>query len=373
MSLVWYKVLPAHFGGQKGIANFNKALGKHFPLYCVCSNNNESRGNENYGIFNWLPVSKTQIINPVVWYKVLRFAKEKKITHVILEHPYHAITGWLLKILLSCILITHAHNIEYARFKQLQKWYWPFIKVLEGFAFMISKEVLFKSKEDLEFAFSEFGLSRSKCFVMPYGTEQKDFSTQLQKRAEILNKHGLPDNTTVLLFNGTLDYGPNTKAVNDIAVKLLPLLPPDFVVMITGRNEGANVFIAPNKQLIFAGYVPEVSDYFLAANVYINPVAEGGGVQTKNIEALSYGLNVVCWQHMLNGLDTGLTGSKIYTAKQNDWKDFLARILIATIINEPTPTSFFDYYNFDRQVLLLKERIQKIKEGHHQMVKKPLN
>ena len=78
-------------------------------------------------------------------------------------------------------------------------------------------------------------------------------------------------------------------------------------------------------------------------------------------------------QHMLNGLDTGLTGSKIYTAKQNDWKDFLARILIATIINEPTPTSFFDYYNFDRQVLLLKERIQKIKEGPHQMVKKPLN
>lgn len=363
MSLVWYKILPAHFGGQKGIANFNEALGKYFPLYCVCSNNNEPRNQRSYQVFNWLPVSKAQIINPVVWYKTLRFAKEKKITHVILEHPYHAITGWLLKILLSCTLITHAHNIEYARFKQLQKWYWPFVKMLEGFAFMISKEVLFKSKEDLEIAIKEFRLRRSKCFVMPFGTEQKDTSTQLQKRSAIFKKHGLPANTTALLFNGTLDYGPNTKALNDIAVNLLPLLPPDFVVMITGRNEVAKAFPFTNKQLIFAGYVPEVSDYFLASNVYINPVDEGGGVQTKNIEALSYGLNVVCWQHMLNGLDIGLTGSKVYVAKPNDWKDFLARILIATIINEPTPSAFFDYYNFDKQVLLLKDRLQKSEEG----------
>ena len=101
-----------------------------------------------------------------------------------------------------------------------------------------------------------------------------------------------------------------------------------------------------------------MSDYFLAANVYINPVTEGGGVQTKNIEALSYGLNVVCWQHMLNGLDTGLTGSKVFAARPNDWKDFLARILIATIINNPTPVTFFDYYNFDKQIQMFKERIQ---------------
>ena len=358
MSLVWYKVLPAHFGGQKGIANFNEALGKHFPLYCVCSKNNEPGNQHSYQVFNWLPVSKAQIINPVVWYKTLRFAKDKKITHVILEHPYHAITGWVLKTLLSCTLITHAHNIEYARFKQLHKWYWPLIKMLEGFAFMTSKEVLFKSKEDIEIAHREFGLRRSKIFVMPYGSEQKDTSAQLQKRSAILNKHGLPANTSVLLFNGTLDYGPNTNAVNDIAVKLLPLLPPDFVVMITGRNEEANASPATNEQLIFAGYVPEVSDYFLAANVYINPVTEGGGVQTKNIEALSYGLNVVCWQHMLNGLDTGLTGSKVFAARPNDWKDFLARILIATIINNPTPVTFFDYYNFDKQIQMFKERIQ---------------
>lgn len=37
LSIVWYKVLPPVFGGQKGIAGFNKHLAKHHPLVCLCS------------------------------------------------------------------------------------------------------------------------------------------------------------------------------------------------------------------------------------------------------------------------------------------------------------------------------------------------
>ncbi len=371
MSLVWYKVLPAHFGGQKGIANFNEALGNHFPLYCVCSKNNEPGNQHSYQVFNWLPVSKSQIINPVVWYKIFRFAREKKVSHVILEHPYHAITGWLLQLFLSCFIITHSHNIEFARFKQLGKWYWRLVKVLEGFAYQLSEEILFKTKHDLEVAIKDFDLAKSKCFLMPYGTTKKDTHARMDKNLSIRQKHGLADDAIILLFNGTLDYGPNAKAVNNIAVNLLPLLPPNHVILITGRSEEANLPETSsliNDRMILAGYVPEVSDYFLAADVYINPVAEGGGVQTKNIEALSYGLNIVCWQHMLNGLEIELTGSKVYLAKTNDWKDFLARILVATIVHAPTPDTFFEHYNFDKQVLLLKERIQKNEDDTSQLI-----
>ena len=361
MSLVWYKVLPAHFGGQKGIADFNEALGKYFPLYCVCSNNNEPGDKHSYQVFNWLPVSKTQIFNPVVWCKIVRFARVHNITHVILEHPYHAITGWLLKWLLSCTIITHAHNIEYARYKQLGKWYWPFVKLIEWLAFTISNEILFKTNQDMDVAIEVFNLYRKKCFSMPYGTTKKDTKSRSENRLSIRQKHGLAEDAIILLFNGTLDYGPNAKAANDMAVNLLPLLPPNHYILLTGRSEEAELpeaFSLKNDRLIFAGFVLEVPEYFLAADVYINPVAEGGGVQTKNIEALSYGLNVVCWQYMLNGLKIELTGSKVYPARTNDWKDFLARILVATIVKSATPDTFFEHYNFDKQVLLFKKRIE---------------
>lgn len=361
MSLVWYKVLPARFGGQKGIADFNEALGKYFPLFCVCSNNNESRGNENYGIFNWLPVSKLQIINPAVWYKVMRFASQQKITHVILEHPYHAITGLLLKLLLSCNIITHAHNIEYARFKQLGKWYWPCIKLIEWLAFIISNEILFKTNEDMDVAIKVFNLDRKKCFLMPYGTTKKDTNKRSENRLSIRQKHGLAEDAILLLFNGTLNYEPNATAINDISKYLLPLLPANHFVLITGGEINTVVLdltTIKNDQMIFAGFVPEVSQYFFAADVFINPVAIGGGVQTKNIEAVSYGLNVVCWEHMLHGLDYDYVGNKILAAKTGDWKDFLARILLATIINDPTPRAFFEHYNFDKHVLMFRERIQ---------------
>src|SRR5919205_835860 len=132
MSVVWYKIFPAEFGGQKGIADFNKALAGHFNLVCVCSINNES--SESFPVFNFLPVSKLQFINPVVILKLVKFAKQQKVTHIILEHPYHAVAGWLLKKM-GVKIITHSHNIEYLRFKQMGKSFWPLLKFVERWTY----------------------------------------------------------------------------------------------------------------------------------------------------------------------------------------------------------------------------------------------
>ena len=120
LSIVWYKVLPPKFGGQKAIAFFNENLGKLTSLSCICSRNNETE-KADYSAYNSLPISKTQFLNPFVWFKIYLVAKKTKSTHLILEFPYHGISGLICKKYLGTKLIINTHNIEFLRFKEQNK------------------------------------------------------------------------------------------------------------------------------------------------------------------------------------------------------------------------------------------------------------
>ena len=41
LSIVSYKIFPAKFGGQKGIASFNEYFSKYHNLYCVTVEDNK--------------------------------------------------------------------------------------------------------------------------------------------------------------------------------------------------------------------------------------------------------------------------------------------------------------------------------------------
>jgi hypothetical protein len=48
-----------------------------------------------------------------------------------------------------------------------------------------------------------------------------------------------------------------------------------------------------DQNIIYAGFVDDISIYFKGADVFINPVSYGGGIKTKLVEALGYNLNAV--------------------------------------------------------------------------------
>src|SRR6476661_7374262 len=99
LSVVWYRVLPPLFGGQKGVAFFMEHLARQAPLTCLCSRTNQSVP-AAFIIDNSLPVSKTQFLNPLCWMKIYRKAGNLRTTHLIVEFPYYGIAGWLCKQLL---------------------------------------------------------------------------------------------------------------------------------------------------------------------------------------------------------------------------------------------------------------------------------
>ncbi len=363
VSLVWYKILPAQFGGQQTIAAFNNALGKEVRLTCLCSKNNVAFGNENFSIFPLLPTSKLQFINPLTWIFIYQFIKKEKATHVIVEHPYHVIASWLVQLLLDVKIIHYSHNIEYERFKFLGKPYWRILFLAEYWICRFATLNVFVTEHDKTAAIKQFNLNENNCLVIPHTITNKNLSTINTAIERIKAKHVIPNNHSIFLFNGTLDYAPNATAVEAIAKQLIPELNKinsNFTFIITGRIEDKHyqhLFNLANEQLIITGKIDNVEDYFLSANVYVNAVSNGGGVQTKTLEALSYNLNVVCFEHMLNGIERQFVQDKIFIVSINNWQQFAQTIFTALKKEVSTPPAFFEHYSYEKYLPEFLNRI----------------
>jgi glycosyltransferase involved in cell wall biosynthesis len=332
VSLVWFKIFPAKYGGQKGIALFLKHLSAYFEITCICSKDNIIEDNILFKTVPILPIGKWQFINPVTWIKILKHIKKEKADLLILEHPYHAITGILAKMLFRIPVILHQHNIEYIRFREMGKRWWPLLKIWERWISKNADLILFKTIKDQETAIKLFQLEGKNTTVIPYGVEIMSYDEDA--RNTLLKRFHLDNQTKIFLFAGTLDYSPNAQAVENIYSKLVPLLDrtdQHYVIIICGRNkmegfEFLNTLQA--KNVIMAGEVADINEYYFGADVFINPVEAGGGIQTKTIDAASCQLPVICFKNMLAGIPSELLETVVYPVEQDSWEQFANKMLM---------------------------------------------
>ncbi len=349
LSIVWYKVLPPVFGGQKGIAHFIKELAKHSDLVCLCSRNNELTEETGYRILPDLPLSKKQFLNPIVWNKIRLVAVKEKPSCIILEHPYHGIAAKKAAKACGALLVVHSHNIESERFRQLGKWWWNLLGKYEGWIHRKADLSLFKTEIDRAIAIHKFKLQPGKCIVLPYCIEQTEPNAAA---GEIIReRHGIDESKKILLFAGTLDYTPNANAVENIYRHLVPGLEKQgivFRIIVCGKNN-KKAFAYLNKlthpSVIMTGEVQDIGNYFQAADVFINPVLSGGGIQTKTIDALSHHCNVVCFEQMAAGIPAEVAGQKLFIAENSNWNDFSVVVSRALFTKQPTPPAFFEYFS----------------------------
>src|SRR5918993_5016924 len=239
LSVVWYKVLPPKFGGQKAVAFFNESLAKEVSLKCLCSKNN-SGFNTTYQIYPRLPIGKVQFINPFVWRKIYVFAKRNNITHLILEFPYHGIAGFICKKLLNIKMIINTHNIEYLRFKEQKKWWWGLLYHFEKWTMRNADAVFFKTDSDMVTAKKSFTVDEKKLSVLSYGVDNPVSFSKKEAQSIIRERHRIGADEKILLFAGTLDYSPNAEAVVAIKEQIIPLLNQSAIkykVIVCGRNQ----------------------------------------------------------------------------------------------------------------------------------------
>ncbi|MES2777479.1 MAG: glycosyltransferase [Bacteroidota bacterium] len=365
LDIVWYKFLPARFGGQKGIDGFLTALSESYEVVVLCSRDNKSEGSNCYKLLPLLPTGKWQFFNNSYRQLIKKICKEERVTHICIEHPYYARAALKVGHSLGLPVIIHNHNIESERFKSLGKWWWKIMWYYEGWACRKAGLNLFKTNTDKLYAIKHYKLPATKCMVLPYCLPQDHQALDKGAAAAATRKRfQIPATNKLLLFNGTLDYGPNAKAVERIYKNIVPLLqalsPWPFTILICGRNElpAFNYLEQLHHPMVQqTGVVENIETLVAAADLFINPVLEGGGIKTKIIDALGQHTTVVSFASGAFGIDTDCTGGKLQLCTDGDYVQFV-QFIVSALQKEIvlTPQAFFDSFKWQRYIDALGSR-----------------
>ncbi|MGC4231683.1 MAG: glycosyltransferase family 4 protein [Niabella sp.] len=358
-SIVPYKIIPAVKGGEKGIYYFLKHVARYAAVTCftVSENTGKEEGIDFIDVLGSTG-KKSRYANFSLFNKIKKACKTRGIKHVIIEHPYYAWLGIALKKLGGLKLIVHSHNIEAARFKSMNKWWWRIMFQYEKLAHRYADFNFFITEEDKAYAIKAYKLDAKNCDVITYGIEADAVPPVREKqycRNTVCKELGLPADTRLILFNGTLDYGPNRDALdrilNEINPELLKACSFPYRIVICGLRlpERYNQLKAYKEQhIIYKGFVEDIDLYFKAANLFINPVTDGGGIKTKLVEALGANTPAVSFKAGAYGVPQAITGNHLTIIDDEDAAGFAAAI--CKKINSATgdiPESFYQHFSWD--------------------------
>jgi glycosyltransferase involved in cell wall biosynthesis len=359
-------------GGQKGIYLFLKYFSRYCSVVCYTVKKNVPEGGETFKIKNVFSDHRLRYINLLYFFKLRKDFRKEQITHLILEHPYYGWLGILLKKFTQVKLIVHSHNIESLRFRTTGKWWWSILWWYERYAHRRADLNFFISEEDRQYAIKKFSLSKEKCSVITYGTEQQQNPSageKLKVKKEICRIHDIDEHKHIILYNGSFDYPPNRKALDLILEEINPWFSRQnkfpYCIIICGSKLPAsyyNLAKYKSENILYAGFVNNIDIYFKAADIFINPVIEGGGIKTKLVEALAANCSAVSFATGASGVPVSVTGKKLQIVYDGDIKAF-AQAMENSIhtIRENIPEDFFDHFYWDNIAKKAVEAVSKLK------------
>ena len=357
LSLIPYRVFPAGTGGQKGIALFEQYLAKRADLVCVTVKSNDPSAAQGLKLLNILPDSPLRYINPLYFFTLKKQVRKYNARFLLLEHPYYGWLGILLKQFTGIRLIVRSHNIEAERWKSLGKWWWPVMRLYEKIVHRAADYSFFIHDNDRQFAMQHYRVKQEKCITATYGIEQSSLPAETEKRSArdtLRSLHSISEEETIFLFNGALGYKPNTDAVRAIINDINPILLRSglkYKIIICGKGlpaafNGLKAFA--DKNIVYAGFVEDIDLYFKGADVFINPVIDGGGIKTKLVEALGWNTRSVSTVNGAIGVSVEDAGSQLVLVKDRDWESFaeeMARSAKGPVTD--TPGRFYERFSWD--------------------------
>jgi glycosyltransferase involved in cell wall biosynthesis len=349
ISMIPYPFLPANNGGQKGIALFNQYFSQHVRLIGITveQNDNTLAGYNTIPLFS---ASRLRYINPFYIHRICRIIRKEKASHLMIEHPYMGWMALIITMLTGIKLIVHSHNIEALRFKTTGKWWWKVLWLYEGFIHRKADNSFFISDADRDYAIKHYHISTANSLVATFGIEWDQPPSEEERKIAAWNvrqKHNISPEEQLLLFVGAFKYPPNFEAYCIIRDKICPALNDigmRYKMLICGGGLEKEQPSDPN--IIIAGFVDDIHLYFKAADVFVNPVLDGGGIKTKVVEALGNNLSVVSTFNGSIGIDKNICGGKLTIVEEDDWALFAHQIREATIRQSHIPVEFFQHFNW---------------------------
>ena len=352
LNIVPYTFLPYTTGGQKLIAHFNAYLGKKSELHVAGTTDNDASLANSYTFHPLLSKSRWRYVNVFSCFKSIRLIRTKKIETVIIEHPY---LGWMIlffRMFTNVKIICHTHNVESQRFRSIGKKWWRLLSYYEKIVLRHCDKIFCITEEDRDFFVHNMNILEEKCLIVPYGVNEKHPPDDKEKSKHVVcEKHQLNPDLPLLFFNGALDYQPNREALDIILHKIHPQLQSkDFKcnILIAGRNLPASykhLQAYNHSNILYTGFVEDISMYTKAADILLNPVKSGGGVKTKMIEALALNTSVISTKTGAAGISPEEYGQKMKTVSDGDWNAFANEIIkLISMAQASTPNAFYEKY-----------------------------
>lgn len=158
------------------------------------------------------------------------------------------------------------------------------------------------SQRDADMFCADYGAD--EVAVIPTGVDMENFARRSEPHARDLVASG-----GKLVFTGTMDYLPNTDAIEwliDGAWPKIAEASPATTLTVVGRNPPQKLIDAAKQAGLpweFTGFVDDIRPYVHDADVYVIPLRIGGGTRLKVFEAMSMGCPVVSTTIGVEGLD----------------------------------------------------------------------
>jgi glycosyltransferase involved in cell wall biosynthesis len=239
----------------------------------------------------------------------------------------------------------------------MQKFWWWIYLSYEKWVCRKADHLWFTASTDYHFAMNEWKIDAAKCSTLFYGIDNSEIPSYFERaacRKSLIEKHALHENTKLFLFNGTLDYIPNTDALRIIIHELLPRL--------SKRNLGYRIIICGNRitdewkdeleqypEIIFEGFVADIATYYKGCDCFINPVTLGSGLKTKLVEALANNIDIISVESSTLAIDAIFSDQKIKLIADYDWDAFvLAMCQQSNLSKEETPAAFYKAFNWQQ-------------------------
>lgn len=243
--------------------------------------------------------------------------EREKIDWVIVEFP-QMLGNISRRILNSNKLVLSQHNIEYATLHNLAKSITnPLKKVIYNveakrlyhFEERCYREMnvnifTFVSVEDK--AFFERKFSKFNTLLVPIGTEIHEYKENKCSR-------------NIISFFGKMSYPPNVEAAIWFSKQVFPLVQkeiPESQFYIVGKDPSKELLelSVNNPSIVVTGTVDSIEDYYERTDLVVIPLAHGGGVKVKVLEALGHGKLIVSTVKGIEGT-TFQNGKELLTSE----------------------------------------------------------
>jgi glycosyltransferase involved in cell wall biosynthesis len=224
---------------------------------------------------------------------------------VQVEHPWQFEYAYRNKPADTPIVLVE-HNIECQLFEEVHgnksamaRKMLDTIRIKEQFALEYADIIFAMSCEERDRLVEVYSVDRAKVDIIPNGVDTSRHYPADSGERENAKRTLKFSGKKVVLFAGSA-HPPNYEAIKEI-IKIAGRVKKRDVIFLVAGSAGTR--FKDRGNVLFTGPVDDISVYFKAADIAINPMMSGSGTNLKMLEYLASGLPVVTTKIGVRGID----------------------------------------------------------------------